>query len=449
MAPSLVDLPPELLFMVCANLCYHCQSKCCGLRSLHIWDHRERLQEKLLGLEALRNLCLVSKLLCSVAQPILYHHLSPFYWDWRTRRCPLLIPFLRTIGQVPNLASGTKELDIRYILSVETKDRRLPALFRTLAPTLPGSKDWILDEDSASQLGNLLIKALLCSTPNLETACLGILPGWNFPLMAVEAHDKERLPLLSLKKLSLTGPAVLKCSSAFEGIDNLLASAPNLQVLRLQELTYYPPSCLLRKVRRLELCNVPISRTALKEMLRTCIDLEEFDYSGTSLDVGTRETGALGIEMVDALAPAIDSLRSLEISYTNYVPCIKNTHPEIASLKHFTKLERVNLSSGLGAVTMHKYPQYFAFGNQSFAEILPDSVQVFCPPCWPESILAINRHEFPNLRRIELEHGLSNVAAFSRSRAWTKTKATLKCALAAGGFDVSFAEDRDSSTFSR
>lgn len=455
MAPSLVELPTELLHSICTSFCYHCQSKCYCSRSLSIWNHREKLQNEILGLKALRNLCLVNKLLCSIAQPLLYHHLSPFYWDWRHRRSPLLLPFLRAISQVPSLAQSTRELDIRYILAVETRDYRLPDLLRSLDFTFSDSEDYQPDDNSESGLGSLLINALLCSAPNLETVCLGILPGWTFPLLTAGGADKTRHLLFQcLKTLSLTGPAVPRDLPAFDGIDNLLASAPNLRNLRLQELTYCPPSHLLRKVRRLELYHVPITGTSLNEMLQDCTELEEFHYTGTSFDAGTTEMGTFGIEMIDSLAPASNSLRCLEISYANHAPCIKNTHPDIASLKHFSKLERINLSTGLGAVAIQKQHQYFTFGAQSFADLLPDSVRVFCPPCWPESILALaasvtERHEFPNLERVELEHGLSNLDAFSRSRSWTRRRADLKRAFMSSGVDVEFAQDRDSSVHSQ
>lgn len=454
MAPILAELPTELLYIICTSFCYHCQSKPRHSRSLSIWDHREKLQSEHLGLSALRSLCLANKLLCGVAQPLLYHHLSPFYWDWRDRCRSLLLPFLQTISRVPSLAESTRELDIRYIISVETRDYRLPALLRRLlVSTLLADKDCVLDHLAEFNLENLLIQVLLCSTPKLETACLGILPGWKFPLMAAGAHDDERHSLLSLKTLSLTGPAVNSNLSVFDGIDKLLASAPNLRNLRLQELTYCPPSHLLRKVRRLEVCHVPMSCASLRNMLRECTELEEFHYTGMSFDAGVTEMGTFSIEMIESLAPARNTLRCLEISYANHTPCIKNTHPEIASLKHFTKLQRINLSTGFGAVATQKQHQYFTFGRQSFAEILPDSVKVFCPPCWPETILAlaasVQRKEFPNLERVELEHSLWNFGALSRSSAWKRKRANLKDAFIDVGVDINFAEDRDVSTLSQ
>lgn len=456
MAPSLAELPTELLYIICTNFCYHCKSKSHShSRSLDIWDHREKLQSERLGLSTLRSLCLTNKLLSSVGQPLLYHRLSPFYWDWRDRRRPLLLPFLQTINRVPSLAESTRELDLRYIISVETRDYRLPALLRRLlASTLLADKDCVLDHLAEFNLENLLVQILLCSMPKLETACLGILPGWKFPLMACTgAHHDERHVLLYLKTLSLTGPAVNSNLPVFGGIDKLLASAPNLRNLRLQELTYCPPSHLLRQVRRLEVCHVPMSSASLRDMLRECTQLEEFHYTGMSFDAGVTDRGAFGIEMIESLAPARDTLRCLDISYANHTPCIKNTHPDIASLKHFTKLQRINLSTGFGAVATPKQHQYFTFGMQSFADILPDSVQVFCPPCWPDTILAlaasVQRKEFPNLKRVELEHGLWNFGALSRSSAWRRKKATLKDAFVDIGVDVSFVEDRDVSTLSQ
>lgn len=486
MAPTLAELPTELLHIICASLCYHCQSQPRpGSRCLSMWDHREQLQrEHAPGLRALRSLCLASKRLCGVAQPLLYHHLSPFYWDWRRRSKPLLLPFLQTISRVPGLADSTRELDVRYLIPAETRDYRLPSLLHrllaTLAPSLIADKESsLLDVDTAeSNLENLLVQVLLCSTPKLETACLGVLPGWEFPLLAAAApigkaqHADGELhsTLSSLRTLSLTGPAVNSSNwtaGAFDGADTLLASAPNLTSLRLQELTYCPPSRLLRNVRRLELRHVLVSGAGLKNMLRECAQLEEFRYTGAPFDAGVTEKGPFGIEMVEALAPARDTLRCLEISYASplLAPCIKNTHPDIASLKGFTKLERINLSTGFGAgasqpaltsqlststgSSPHRF--FLTFGRQSFADILPGSVRVFCPPCWPETILALagarrGQCELPNLERVELEHGLSGFDAWlTRSSAWKRKRASLQDAFVDSGVDINFAEDRQAS----
>lgn len=433
-------------------------------------------------MEALKNLCLVNRLLCDVAQPVLYHHLSPFYWDWRHRISPLLLPFLQTISRVPSLAASTRELDIRYIIPAETNDYRLPALLRTLTSTLLDNDSCELDENPEAYLANVLVKVLLCSTPNLETACLGILPGWKFPLLQTvsNTHSNQRHALLSLTTLSLTGPSIMSNAPAYAGLDNLLASIPNLQNLRLQELTYYPPSHLLRKVRRLELCHVPISGTHLKEMLHECTALEEFHYKGISFDAGVTRMGPIGSELVDALSPAAsDTLRCLEISYANHTPCIKNTHPEIASLKHFGKLERLNLATGLGALGNNTASiessygnhhtrsegdfgvsprglgrqQYLTFGKVAcFEDILPDSVKVFCPPCWPESILAlassvVARKGFPSLERVEMEHDGQHLGPNWMTKA--RNRDNLKTAFADGRVAVSFAEDRKSLGFSQ
>lgn len=484
MIPSLVEFPTELLYIICTSFCYHCQLKCSCSRSLSIWNHRETLQNEILGFKALRHLCLVNKLLRSVAQPLLYHHLSPFYWDWRHRRSPLLLPFLRTISQVPSLADNIRELDVRYILAVETRDHRLPSLLRSLAFTFPDKKNRKSDDSTESDLGNHLINSLLCLAPNLETVCLGILPGWNFPLMAATGadhlHGEQRHALQCLKTLSLTGPAVRQDPSAFDGIDNLLASAPNLRNLRLQELTYSPPSHLLRNIRRLELDHVPLCSGAhLRHMLQDCTELEEFHYTGPTLDADTTAEmggGPFGSELLDALAPARPTLRCLEVRYApqHLAPCIKNTHPAIASLKPFARLQRINLSTGLGVpVAIAKQHQFFALGAQTscFADLLPASVTVFCPPCWPESILALGasvrrssnnnnndddntsseeRRDFlPHLERVELEHGLANVDALSRSRSWTRRRSDLQRAFVGSGVDVNFAQDRISSVHSQ
>lgn len=466
MATNLHHLPVELLNIICTSLCHHCQGKDDSRsRSLSTFHHRHTFLDESVqhGFKALRSLCLVNRRLRDVAQPILYHHLSPFYWDWTQRRSPLLLPFLRTIGQNPQLAGNTRELDMRSILPHESKDYRLPALLSSLASSFPGHQDHIQSQHSHSEAEheNALVEMLLCALPNLETACLGISAGWTFPIMAAAAGengDPGRSALwLSLKAVSLVvGAAITGSPSVFSGIGSILANAPHLQDLRLEGELLVCGGGLPRTLRRLELHSVRMSCSDLARMLQDCTALEEFHSFGTSSsssslssDSSSADMGTFGEAMVAALAPASQSLQCLRVSHLDHVPCIKNTRPGgMPSLKHFAKLARIHLSTGLGpaaAAVAPRRPQYWAFGQQSFADMLPDSVRVFCPPCWPESILAlaasVERCEFPALERVELEHGLQGFGDFARSKCWKKRRADLASALTAVGVDVCFAQD--------
>lgn len=461
MGSNFIDLPSEVLYSVFANLCYHCRWSGSNTRPLNLWDQRESFRTERSGLETLKSLCLTNKLLYSVAQPILYHHLSPFYWNWNTRVTPLIVPFIRTLHQDPSLGEFTKALDMRYIIPAETEDSRLLPLLQSLAVKLQISPFHIPDDDlSENGLGKLIMNMLLCLTPNIETACLGIIPGWDFSLLASVLADKAQkmgtYPLQSLKTLSLTGPPVLRNMAAFRGIDTLLANAPNLQDLRLEELTYCPPGHLIRNIRRLELHHVQLSDADMEEMLHHCTELQEFHYSDISYTSGVAETEVVfGTKIVEALKPAsARTLRCLEISYANHAArCSKNTNTQIASLKDFVKLERINLSTA-GPRTIHvsaRRPDNCSshigpLAEQSFSDILPRSVKVFCPPSWPEQIYdlaaSVRRDEFPNLERLELEHDVSLYNTISRNRGWMRRRVELKDALIAVGVDVSFAEDR-------
>lgn len=334
------------------------------------------------------------------------------------------------------MAKCVVELDIRYLIAAETHEGVLVPLLESLADTFHISlpKDWPNVPKNA--IGNLIMSFFFCLAPNIETACIGLIPGWTFSNVSETAKSGRSTMLQSLKTLSLVGPPTPRSCTAYQGVNDLLSSAPNLQSLRLDALTYTPPAHLVSNLRRLEIKNGEISHAALREMLKSCTQLQEFHYTRIFHDQSGSELRGLGSEIVEALEPSKNALRCLKIRYANQTPCIKNTNFNIASLKHFSKLEHLDLSMGLPS----EQKIWSIPGTQAFVDMLPDSIRSFCPPCWPDDLLglaeAVGQGRFEDLKKLELEHGLDPKGGILHSGSWTRKKHKLRTAMKVIGVDV-------------
>jgi len=97
--PSLQDLPNELLTHILSFISENAPPPEHALATGD--DHDEKVD--------IQNLCLVSRTLCKVAQPFLYH---TFYTDGLLGHLSSVISFARTICQRPDLAKHVKNLAI-------------------------------------------------------------------------------------------------------------------------------------------------------------------------------------------------------------------------------------------------------------------------------------------------------------------------------------------------
>ncbi|KFA60161.1 hypothetical protein S40285_09704 [Stachybotrys chlorohalonatus IBT 40285] len=130
---GLGDLPVEILILILGSFCLHC----CGAFDIPFAYFPNRGEETLkrswysVDRQALHSLCLVSKGLRDIAQPILHHEFSLGYGesyrsrshDWQRR----LVPFLRTVLLRPDLAAKVRILSVgrtymKFATKIETRD---------------------------------------------------------------------------------------------------------------------------------------------------------------------------------------------------------------------------------------------------------------------------------------------------------------------------------------
>ncbi|KAI1291260.1 hypothetical protein F5Y03DRAFT_44418 [Xylaria venustula] len=84
----LSNLPTEILSLIFKNFCLHCRElDADGVPEVYYLGKQQKRFEPSwysLDLQALYSTCLVSRRLCDIAQPILYHEFVPGYADSRT-----------------------------------------------------------------------------------------------------------------------------------------------------------------------------------------------------------------------------------------------------------------------------------------------------------------------------------------------------------------------------
>lgn len=201
---ALTDLPVEILDEVCILLCRHCRPYAIKISKPSIqeaptWNpiDTDNLERK-----ALLNLCLTSKSLRNVAQPILFHnffhHRNLNWQNTETNLIPRLCKLLRTIDESPRLALGLKSLDIKayeekctccpqYVPRATFEEEDIVVKFAKKTGLVIDTSD--LDGDS---LPEALIQLLLVSAPNLLQLNLCVPRWWTFKPLATWSHEQEK-----------------------------------------------------------------------------------------------------------------------------------------------------------------------------------------------------------------------------------------------------------------
>ncbi|KAH6854538.1 hypothetical protein B0I37DRAFT_362269, partial [Chaetomium sp. MPI-CAGE-AT-0009] len=210
---SLITLPPELLFAICSNLCWHCLRGHTAFRPSFIGnpDHSLlELWEKQMGLLSLSKVC---KMLHVAAEPFHYHFLRlSREWD--------LYFLTRTLSERSDLAAKVFEVDIAHI-------SRAPSTTHhgSHDHDSPTSQDWAESIQHAA-----LILLLLRLAPNMERLylpVLGIGPFSVFPQQS--SHESSS----SLKTLAFSS---FELAYLLDQVSPIVRQAPNLEILHCHKL---------------------------------------------------------------------------------------------------------------------------------------------------------------------------------------------------------------------
>ncbi|KAK1621544.1 hypothetical protein BDP81DRAFT_476989 [Colletotrichum phormii] len=208
----LTNLPIEILNKICTSLCCHCRQNKVQLDKSSAPDISNEDYSERLGL---RNLCLTSRSLRYVAQPILYHvflHHCNMNWTKReTHLIPRLFRLLRTNNENPQLSFCIKSVDIK---AYEEKcdccsptadcatDEETVQVMRFSERT--GLYVDLLDVDYDT-LPEILTQFLLTVTPNLQKLSLCVPRWWYFqpPETWIHGHNESMTFLSQVRHMDL------------------------------------------------------------------------------------------------------------------------------------------------------------------------------------------------------------------------------------------------------
>ncbi|OIW33581.1 hypothetical protein CONLIGDRAFT_184466 [Coniochaeta ligniaria NRRL 30616] len=119
---GLSGLPVEIISLILSNFCLHCREPQ-ELPLAYVPERQQELDQPSwysLELQPLYSSCLVSRRLCQIAQPILYHEFVPGYGgSWRSREYSWsrrLSCFLRTVALRRDLAALVRRLYLTFYL---------------------------------------------------------------------------------------------------------------------------------------------------------------------------------------------------------------------------------------------------------------------------------------------------------------------------------------------
>ncbi|AEO61107.1 hypothetical protein MYCTH_2310975, partial [Thermothelomyces thermophilus ATCC 42464] len=218
MAPNLSTLPTETLSLILSHFCLHCSKQHDydspeGYFRSTAHDEQQPDQPSWYSRECrqpLHAVCLVSRRLFLIAQPILHHEFIPGYGDaWKSSHFSWtgrLASLLRTVATRPDLAALLKRIFIHpYLLRAVPEEEAQAVLEEVLQPAAaaPGVivrlSEYLdpFDEflkrrtrhhrKGASLAGWKLVGALLALVPNLERLSLQVADVGGVPAAAFAA----------------------------------------------------------------------------------------------------------------------------------------------------------------------------------------------------------------------------------------------------------------------
>lgn len=406
-SPTLVNLPTETLTLIFNTFCLHCSGEHrqpCGMGTLPQHQQQRQIQQQRKEQEPdtnswysfdrrpLWSLCLVSKRIQDVAQPILYHEFVLGYGDsWRSEAYAWhgrLTSFVRTMASRRDLAGCVKIVSIQSLLLdgiqqdearialmesadvlginlVEAWEKRKPdrsvlkfpsflrAFLREEAQLSVYSRNRLANAFRYPQspghrtIGYELVAMLLAQLPNLDrlsfqdpfTEKSFLSP---FPLPALSALNISSLPF---KTLDLGIPAL-----------PILELATGLETLNIQKCDFPSPIPPLPNLKFIRITNLDLSGNHLRNLLSSCTGgLRTFVYEAVIEEWRGKE-GRLRdgnnhfrlSEAVKYLRPHRDSLQTLHLDL-RAVNIVESSNGEYGSpgfgLKGFTVLEHLLLSS--------------------------------------------------------------------------------------------------------
>ncbi|KAL4810800.1 hypothetical protein BDV18DRAFT_155413 [Aspergillus unguis] len=379
---SLEDLPLEILSLILTQLGFYFNGTLYpDPRSVQYHDASLGTAQPSwysLKLQPLLRLCLVSKRLCNVIQPILYQEFMLGYGDsWRSESYYFpgrLVSFMRTVAQRWDLAACVKRLHVHPYLLEATNYRppgRAPQVWvrhmgffcgpdiTDPGPSYPILFPYISDEEASEAIQAVsklfriqkrqrisaddLLTLLIAALPNLELCSLILGPDPEGDIVRSAVLSAAAIPKLPIKTIEISpvwgGTSEDDLISLEKRFRQLFEFSPYLETLRLDcctETWQKEPVPSLPNLKNITLRSSCLTNIGLDKLLSSCKALERFTYESLSSIRSSKH-----FQMCDAirsLSRFTTTLESLELDLrkrgkTYLAPTMFNLQ-SFAALKH-------------------------------------------------------------------------------------------------------------------
>ncbi|PLB46034.1 hypothetical protein P170DRAFT_467201 [Aspergillus steynii IBT 23096] len=322
---ALNRLPTEIVHLILGHLGFNCSGKLLPEPpNAYIRADRQESDQPSwysLKLQTLLSLCFVTRRLCEIVQPILYHEFMLGYGDsWRSDVYAWdgrLISFMRTVAQRRDLAALVKRIFVHpYLLACfderQTTIECACSMFYMCGNCTsnffihePKPRQYIGEDEARAALQELarisgledlvslsaanLLTVLIAQLPNLEHCSLQVVPYPDEIVRSAGLHATRttRLPIKTLD-LSLRASAtdgwhserfdIGRCTRA------LLDASPCLETLNLHMCRGISDteSLSLPNLKHLHLTFSRLSERSLQSLLSTCSGLQSFFYEAST-----------------------------------------------------------------------------------------------------------------------------------------------------------------------
>ncbi|KAF4455165.1 hypothetical protein FALBO_15696 [Fusarium albosuccineum] len=395
---SLPNLFPELLRLIFGYFCLHC---CGGFREPY-WvepdDEAEQSASYLQGRQTLCTLSLVSRRFRDIAQDILHHEYllgytdlrHPEWYSWDGR----LTAFMRTVASRRDLARLVRTVFI-HPASVEcigldeawaALNHSSNALGFSLSETWeqrksdprehPGRSDYDFRQkfflgqlDALDRHNRLRYNGVL--PPELYAALIALLPNLDH-LIFRNGVGYTDVPMTAMKALGITS-LPLRTLEVGCTPNNLLAVAPDLEVLTYDDAGFLPQTSKLKSLRHRK---VAINEHNFRRIASCApVGLSSFVYEASRVQMASVDLSATSVVQprvaVRQLARHRETLKSLHLDLRFRTRFHRDTTMEpMPSLGRFTALEELFIVTN----SVYNNRSLGLPDDQTLVKLLPSSI---------------------------------------------------------------------------
>ncbi|KAI4860118.1 hypothetical protein F4820DRAFT_437826 [Hypoxylon rubiginosum] len=493
-SPTLNGLPTEILCMVFGHYVPHPWAKLKSdapepylsqeCQSLHWSKRRSSLNRK-----DLVSLCLTSKRLKAIAQPIIYRKFPLGFGHLNSSlTCRCLASFLRTMAERRDLAKLVNGIYIHPMLPVNNIDKKraqevLDQVARgeiiQLAEFMAHLPDLQHPSTPSRVIASALLSVLLTILPNLdhfggEVGHVVTSVNVSIRRSAMRAAGLDRLQLETIDIFSkdqptpchrIIRPRPKRNPYAYAG--KILNLAPGIKTLNLHRCNDSSWNFAMgSKLQTLRITQTEIGKDHFKALLSSCANLNTFVYEAVMPTEDTFRNFVYDFndavshylqpsDAVNKLAHLSGTLKSLHLDFRGWElrqVLGRATYDLISSLAQFVVLEELSISSNaIYLEERHKVNPSVPENEQRLAQVLPPNITTlrlcgvsqFTTPRLQEGLLyltdSISRGEFPKLKQVRCYESVDKPSTSWKD--WQLRRTSIKTRFSMVGVDFAYDSD--------